>query len=191
MQVKTVQYGAGERGRTQPRARRARVRAGDAVRGGAGDEPLRLRRRDPRASARRRLPPRALAGCGRRSRCRCSPPPTGAARACTRAATSRASCAPPRSRSGSRCTASSTGRTSTPTTGASSSSASSTTSCTARRPAGTSSRGCCCRCAIPAKGSSPRAENEWPLARTEWTKLYLDPADGTLRETQARRTRRR
>ncbi len=22
-----------------------------------------------------------------------------------------------------------------------------------------------------------RAENEWPLARTQWTKLYLDPAD--------------
>ena len=27
--------------------------------------------------------------------------------------------------------------------------------------------------AIPARNSSPRAENEWPLARTQWTKLYL------------------
>jgi predicted acyl esterase len=26
-----------------------------------------------------------------------------------------------------------------------------------------------------------RAENEWPLKRTQWTKLYLDSADGTLR----------
>ena len=25
-----------------------------------------------------------------------------------------------------------------------------------------------------------RAEKEWPLARTRWTKLYLEPADGTL-----------
>ena len=26
-----------------------------------------------------------------------------------------------------------------------------------------------------------RAEKEWPLARTKWTKFYLDPADGSLR----------
>lgn len=26
----------------------------------------------------------------------------------------------------------------------------------------------------------PRAEREWPLARTDWTRLYLDPADRTL-----------
>jgi predicted acyl esterase len=26
-----------------------------------------------------------------------------------------------------------------------------------------------------------RAENEWPLARTEWTKFYLDPAEKTLK----------
>lgn len=26
----------------------------------------------------------------------------------------------------------------------------------------------------------PRKEREWPLARTRWTKLYLDPAGGTL-----------
>src|SRR5207244_5714310 len=25
-----------------------------------------------------------------------------------------------------------------------------------------------------------RAENEWPLQRTKWTKLYLDPAEGAL-----------
>ena len=32
---------------------------------------------------------------------------------------------------------------------------------------------CCSTSAIPARNSSPRAENEWPLARTQWTKLYL------------------
>jgi uncharacterized protein len=30
-----------------------------------------------------------------------------------------------------------------------------------------------------------RAENEWPLARTQWTKLYLDPATGTLTRKRA------
>ena len=64
MQVKTVQYGAGERGKRSARARRTGVRAGDAERGAAGEEPLRLRRRDPRASARRRLSQGALAAVG-------------------------------------------------------------------------------------------------------------------------------
>src|SRR5439155_16687457 len=31
----------------------------------------------------------------------------------------------------------------------------------------------------------PRAENEWPLKRTRWTKLYLDPASGSLSGTRA------
>jgi uncharacterized protein len=30
-----------------------------------------------------------------------------------------------------------------------------------------------------------RSENEWPLARTRWTKLYLDPADGALGERRS------
>ena len=30
-----------------------------------------------------------------------------------------------------------------------------------------------------------RAENEWPLKRTKWTKLYLDPADGVLKRKRA------
>ena len=29
-------------------------------------------------------------------------------------------------------------------------------------------------------GFVAREENEWPLARTKWTKLYLDPADASL-----------
>jgi predicted acyl esterase len=30
------------------------------------------------------------------------------------------------------------------------------------------------------KGFAERTENEWPLARTRWTKLYLNPADRSL-----------
>lgn len=32
----------------------------------------------------------------------------------------------------------------------------------------------------PGEKFVPRAENEWPLARTQWTKFYLDPADFSL-----------
>jgi predicted acyl esterase len=32
----------------------------------------------------------------------------------------------------------------------------------------------------PGEMFVPRAENEWPLARTQWTKFYLDPASGSL-----------
>ncbi len=32
----------------------------------------------------------------------------------------------------------------------------------------------------PGEKFVPRAENEWPLARTKWTKFYLDPADFSL-----------
>ena len=31
----------------------------------------------------------------------------------------------------------------------------------------------------------PRTENEWPLARTRWTQLHLDPATGLLRQDKA------
>jgi len=30
-----------------------------------------------------------------------------------------------------------------------------------------------------------RSEGEWPLARTSWTRLFLDPADGSLREKKS------
>ena len=45
----------------QPRARRAGVRTGDAVGAGTRQQPRAVRRRHPRASAGRRLPPRPLA----------------------------------------------------------------------------------------------------------------------------------
>jgi len=32
----------------------------------------------------------------------------------------------------------------------------------------------------PGETFVPRAENEWPLKRTKWTKFYLNPADGSL-----------
>ena len=32
----------------------------------------------------------------------------------------------------------------------------------------------------PGERFVERAENEWPLKRTKWTKLYLDPASGAL-----------
>ena len=76
-------------------------------------------------------------------------------------------------------TASSTGRISTPTTASACRRSSSAISSRARTPAGTSSRRCCCRCATSDKFVE-RHENEWPLARTQWTKFYLDPADYSL-----------
>jgi predicted acyl esterase len=36
-----------------------------------------------------------------------------------------------------------------------------------------------------------RAENEWPLKRTEWTKLHLHPAEASLKETRATNTNAR
>src|SRR5207245_7620976 len=33
-----------------------------------------------------------------------------------------------------------------------------------------------------------RAENEWPLKRTKWTKFYLDPAGGALARERASKT---
>ena len=36
-----------------------------------------------------------------------------------------------------------------------------------------------------------RAEKEWPLARTRWTKLYLEPADGTIGKVRCGKSGRR
>jgi uncharacterized protein len=35
----------------------------------------------------------------------------------------------------------------------------------------------------PGERFVERAENEWPIARTQWTKLYLDPGDASLANT--------
>src|SRR5207302_1250728 len=70
----------------------------------------------------------SAAPISRRSQCRCFPPPTGAGRACTRAATSRALSAPHPRTNGWKCTAARTGPRSTPITAASCSSTSSITS---------------------------------------------------------------
>ena len=130
---------------------------------------------DPRPSARRQISPRPLAGLGEGRQRRCSPPPIGAARACIRAAISKASCARRQSRNGWRRTASSTGRISTPTTAASSSCASSTISCTARDTSWEKQPKVLLQVRHPGEKFVARAENEWPIARTQWTKFYLDP----------------
>ena len=183
MQVKTVQYGAGERGKRSARARRTGVRAGDAERGAACEEPLRLRRGDPRASARRRLSQGALAASGTRSPRPCSPPRTGADRACIRAAISKDSCAPPRKTKWLEAhgiehwthfytdygrelqrkffdyflKGEDTGWGKQPRV--------------------------LLQVRHPGEKFVERAENEWPIARTKWTKLYLNSADFSLAET--------
>ena len=182
----------------QPRARRAGVRTGNVV-------GRRARQETAPISAPRSRPirwtttiTRRVRRNGTRSPRRCSRPPIGAARACIRAAISKASCAPRPSRNGWRRTASSTGRISIPTTAASSSCASSIISCTARKTAGRSSRRCCCRCATVDK-FVPRAENEWPLKRTQMDQVLSrsrrDDADDQKavrrRATQIRRHGRR
>ena len=167
MQVKTVQYGAGERGSAVASPRRTGLRAGDAV-------ARRSWRRTAAISATTSAPIRSTTTTtrrarrtGRRSRCRSSPPPTGAARGCIRAAISRASCAPPPRTSGSRCTASSTGRTSTPTTAASCRSASSTTSCKGKDNGWDKQPRVLLQVRHPGEKFVERAENEWPLTRTQ------------------------
>ena len=124
--MKTVQHGRGERGPKSPVT-------GELVCGPEtlSEEELARNRADmwagrSDASARRPVLPRALGGPLEGHGRRCSPRPTGADRACTRAATSRASRARRRSRNGWKCTAARTGRRSTPTTASSCRSASST-----------------------------------------------------------------
>ena len=162
MQVKTVQYGSGERGK------RSRVH-GELVCGPEilSAEQLAKNRSDfgseifahPLDDAYHQ---RALAGLVEGSKCRFCPPPIGAGRGCIRAAISKVSSAPRPNRNGSRRTASSIGRTFTPTTDANCSCVSSITSCTARRTVGTSSRRCGFRCAM-STASSSASEHEWPL----------------------------
>jgi uncharacterized protein len=36
----------------------------------------------------------------------------------------------------------------------------------------------------PGEAFTLRAENEWPLARTQWTRFYLDPRDHSLRQAR-------
>ena len=50
--------------------------------------------------------------------------------------------------------------------------------------------GACCRCAIPARNSSSGTRSEWPLARTQWTKFYLHPADMTMSQAPQSEGRR-
>ena len=186
MQVKTVQYGAGERGK------RSRVH-GELV---CGPETLSeaelarnravLGRRHPRPPARRPAITARDPRSGQRSRRRFFPRQIGVASRCIRAEISRALCAPRPSTNGSKRTGSNTGPISTRIMAASCSCNSSIISCTERTTASTEHP----RVLLQVRHIDrfvERAENEWPLKRTKWTKLYLDPADGAL----ARRSRHR
>ena len=170
----------------QPRARRAGVRAGDAVARSS------WRRTAPISAARSATIrstttiTRRARRCGRRSRCRCSRRRTGAARACIRAAISKGSCAPRRSRNGSRRTASSTGRISTPTTAASSSSRFFDHFLHGKQNGWDKRPKVLLQVRHPGEKFVERAENEWPLERTQWTKLYLHPTSGSLKDERAK-----
>ncbi len=143
----------------KPRAWRAGVRARDSLRRRACEEPQQFRRRHRRASVRRRLSPRPLAGVVEGEGAVSVGGQLGRAGAASRAAISKVSCAPRPSKNGSKSTASSIGRISTPITAAICSCASSTTFCTARRTAGTSSRRCSSRSATSTASSSARKRN--------------------------------
>ena len=176
MQVKTVQHGLGERG---PRSRVT----GELV---CGDEtlpekqllrqPLRLRRRDPRPSARRRLSQGALAGLGEDHRAaplrgelgRAGPAsarqlrglrPRGVEGEVARGARHRA-LDPLLHRLRRACCRS----------------ASSTTSSRARRTAGTGSRACSSRCAAPSSSSSGTRTNGRSRARSGRSSISTRPA---------------
>jgi len=144
MQVKTVQYGAGERGR------RSRVHS-ELVCGPETLSDAELARK--RADFGTEIASHPMDDDYHRARSakwdKIVTPlfsaANWAARDCTRAAISKDSRAPPPSRNGWRPMASSTGHISTPTTDANSSCASSTISCTERKKAGQNNRRYCCR----------------------------------------------
>ena len=190
MQVKTVQYGAGERGRRSPIHGELVCGPETLTRGGACEEPRRSRRRDPRPSARRRLSPRPLGGVVEDQgaavlRRQLGRPGAASARQFRRLRARRVEgemARGPRHRA--------LDRISTPITGASSSCASSTISSTARQPAGTSSPRCCSRSAIPAKSSSPAPRtNGRSRARAGRSSISIPPTARCARPARPRRRR--
>ena len=188
MQVKTVQYGRGERG-AQPRARaswcagRRRFRRRSCAATAAI-----LAMRSSRIRSTTTITRRARLS-GRRSRRRSLGGQLG-----------RPGVAPARQlrglrarrhhgKNGWRCTASSTGRTSTPITAASCRSASSTISCKASDNGWDKQPRCGCRFATSTVSSSaPRTSGR--SSALKWTKLYLDPAERSAELETARRRQR-
>ena len=182
---------AARRGRTRRQKRghrRAGRRTADADRGGTGESTRRLRRRGAAPSPDRRLLPRAHGGVRQHRRRRCCRRRTGAAWACIRAAISKAVCAPAPGRNGWRCTATPTSRISTATTART----------LQKRFFGHFLKGentgwerqpqVSLNVRHPGEKFVLRAENEWPLARTQWTKFFLQP-DGLGLGTRAARRR--
>ena len=122
--------------------------------------------------------------------CRCCRPATGAAPACTCAATSRAISARARRTSTCRSTSATTSIRSTRSKAASCSCASSSSSCAASTPASPASRRSASRSATTPTATVWRYENEWPLARTQWTEQHLDASARGLATTRPRRRAR-
>ena len=79
------------------------------------------------------------------------------------------------------CTVSSIGPNTTPTMASTCRSASSATSSRAKTRAGATQPRVQIQVRHPGERFVLRHEHEWPLARTRWTKLYLDPQDALLR----------
>ena len=178
-QVASVQHGVGTRG------------AKSAVTGEPVAGPETLPKKNLPRNAPTRRAKRSATGCATiitprappmspRSRRPCFRRPIGAARACTRAEISKAGCAPAPNRNGWRCTAIRTSRISTAITAKLCRNASSVISSRARTPAGASSRASSLNIRHPGEKFVLRAENEWPLARTQWTKYFLQPDGQSL-----------
>ena len=89
--------------------------------------------------------------------------------------------APGPNKNGSRCTATPTSRISTATTARRCRSASSAIFSKARIPAGSRQPRVSLNVRHPHEKFVLRAENEWPLARTQWTKYFLQPDGRALR----------
>ena len=148
MQVKTVQYGLGERGaRSSVTGEPA---CGDVT---LSDAELAKNRMRSRAATCSRIRwPTSITKLARRfgknSKSRSCPREIGAVKVCICAATPKPSCARLRNRSGSSCTASSTGRISTPIMAVRCRSASSTTSSKGSRTDGTASAASISTCVI-------------------------------------------
>ena len=181
MQVKTVQHGQGERGKKNPNTGELVCGPETLDREAIAGKPRGHVERLPLARARwddyyRERSRRSFEG----RRCRCSRRRTGAGRACTRAATSKASSALLPRTNGWKCTAARTGRPSTPTTASRCRSGSSIIFLKGEKNGWDRQPRVLLNVRHPGEKFVQRHENEWPLARTQWTRFYLDPANDAL-----------
>ena len=171
-----MQYGLGERGRKEPRDRRARLRSTRRSATRSSRKPRGFLARTPRSPADRRRTTANASRTGPRSRCRCSRRGTGAGMDCTCAATPTASPGRVEAEVARDARRSSTGRTTTPTTAARSAKA-----LLRPFPEGRGQRlgpGAAVLLNVRhADGASSSATRTTGRSRdTEWTSFYLDAA---------------